>query len=41
MSDLDDVVREVGSEKVDPAFVEVAAALLVQTICQGSFPLVV
>ena len=41
LSDRDDVVQEVGSEKADPAFVEEAAALLVQAIYQDSFHLVV
>lgn len=41
LSDLDDVVQEVGFEKVDPAFVEVVVALLVQAIYQDSFLLVV
>lgn len=41
LSDLDDVVQEVGFEKVDPAFVEEVVALLVQAIYQDSFPLVV
>lgn len=38
LSDLDDVVQEVGFEKADPAFVEEEAALLVQAIYQDSFP---
>lgn len=41
LSDLDDVVQEVGFEKADPAFVEEEVALLVQAIYQDSFPLVV
>lgn len=41
LSDRDDVVQEVGFEKVDPAFVEEEVALLVQAIYQGSFPLAV
>lgn len=41
LSDLDDVVPEVGFEKADPAFVEEEVALLVQAIYQDSFPLVV
>lgn len=41
LSDLDDVVQEVGFEKADPAFMEEQVALLVQAIYQDSFPLAV
>lgn len=41
LSDLDDVVPEVGFEKADPAFSEEVVDLLVQAIYQDSFPLVV
>lgn len=41
LSDLDDVVQEVGFEKADPAFVEEEVALSVQARYQDSFPLVV
>lgn len=41
MSDLDDVVQEVGFEQADPAFVVEVVALLVQAIYQDSFHLAV
>lgn len=41
MSDLDDVVQEVGFEQADPAFVVEVVALSVQAIYQDSFHLAV
>lgn len=41
LSDLDDVVQEVGFEQADPAFVVEVVALSVQAIYQDSFHLAV